>query len=77
MRLLGYLFTMSDPTVNSKTSLKLLRQTYTDDVLSTIIPRNTDIRDAHFNKQDIFTYNPKSTSAAAYMKLIEELFGHE
>jgi chromosome partitioning protein len=77
LRLLGYLFTMSDPTVNSKTSLKLLRQTYTDDVLSTIIPRNTDIRDAHFNKQDIYTYNPKSTSAAAYMKLIEELFGYE
>ena len=56
LKLLGYLFTMSDPTLNSKTSLKILRQTYTDSVLRTVIPRNTDIRDAHFNKQDIFAF---------------------
>ena len=72
--LMGFLFTMSDPTLNSKTSLKLLRQTYPDSVLKTVIPRNTDIRDAHFNKQDIFTFNPKSSSAAAYDRLINELF---
>jgi chromosome partitioning protein len=72
--LMGFLFTMSDPTVNSKTSLKLLRQTYPDSVLKTVIPRNTDIRDAHFNKQDIFTFNPKSSSAVAYERLINELF---
>jgi chromosome partitioning protein len=29
LELLGYLFTMSDPTINSITSLKILRQTYT------------------------------------------------
>jgi hypothetical protein len=28
------------------TSLQLLRQTYTDRVLATIIPRNTDMKDA-------------------------------
>jgi chromosome partitioning protein len=66
---------MSDPTVNSKTSLKILRQTYTDDVLKTVIPRNTDLRDAHFNKQDIFTYAPQSKSAEAYDRLLKELFG--
>jgi chromosome partitioning protein len=71
--LLGYLFTMSDPTLNSKTSLKILRQTYTDLVLKTVIPRNTDIRDAHFNKQDIFAFNPQSKSAQAYTRLLEEL----
>src|SRR3954469_20014586 len=43
--LAGFLFTMSDATVNSKTSLQLLRQTYTGQVLKTIIPRNTDLRD--------------------------------
>lgn len=75
--LLGYLFTMSDPTVNSKTSLKVLRQTYTEQVLKTVIPRNTDIRDAHFSKQDIFTFNPKSKSAQAYERLIEELFNEK
>lgn len=70
----GFLFTMSDSTVNSRTSLKILRQTYTELVLKTIIPRNTDIRDAHFNKKDIFTFNPQAKSAEAYQRLIKELF---
>jgi chromosome partitioning protein len=74
LKLKGYLFTMSDPTVNSKISLKILRQTYTGSVFETIIPRNTDLRDAHFNKQDIFAFNPASKSAEAYHRLIEELF---
>lgn len=73
LHVLGYLFTMSDPTINSKTSLRILRQTYTEQVLKTVIPRNTDLRDAHFNKQDIFAFNPNSKSAIAYQRLIEEL----
>lgn len=74
LQLLGYLFTMSDPTVNSKTSLRMLRQAYTDEVLKTVIPRNTDLRDAHFNKLDIFTAAPHSKSAEAYERLIGEVF---
>lgn len=74
LELLGYLFTMSDPTINTSTSLQILRQTYTQDVLNTIIPRNTDIRDAHMNKQDIFSFNPEAKSAKAYEKLIREVF---
>ena len=74
LTLKGYLFTMSDPTLNSKTSLRVLRQTYTDNVFDTIIPRNTDLRDAHFNKQDIFSFNPAAKSAEAYDRLIEEIF---
>lgn len=74
IQIAGFLFTMSDPTINSITSLKILRQTYTGAVLNTIIPRNTDIRDAHFNKKDIFTYAPESKSAQAYIKLLIELF---
>src|SRR5437660_374273 len=74
LALLGYLFAMSDATVNSSTSLQLLRQTYTGSVLQTIIPRNTDVRDAHFNQQDIFSYNPSAKAALAYNKLIKELF---
>jgi chromosome partitioning protein len=73
LQLLGYLFTMSDPTVNSRTSLKILRQTYTEQVVKTVIPRNTDIRDAHFQKQDVFGYAPQAKSADAYLRLIEEL----
>jgi len=74
LHLLGYLFTMSDPTVNSRTSLKILRETYADAVFETIIPRNTDMRDAHFNKQDIFAFSPESKSAEAYFRLVQEVF---
>jgi chromosome partitioning protein len=74
LKLLGYLYTMADPTVISRTSLRILRQTYGDNVLRTIIPRNTDVRDAHINKQDIFSFNSNAKSAEAYNKLIEELF---
>ena len=73
IQLAGFLYTMSDPTVNAKTSLRILRQTYTDAVLKTIIPRNTDIRDAHFNKQDVFAFAPNSKSAQAYQRLLREL----
>src|SRR5438067_538578 len=74
IELAGFLFTMSDPTVNSKTSLQILRQTYTGSVFNTVIPRNTDLRDAHFEKKDIFSFNPNAAAAQAYNKLINELF---
>src|SRR5438270_1972024 len=74
LALLGYLFTMSDPTINTSTSLQVLRQTYTDSVLKTVIPRNVDIRDAHFNHQDIFSFAPNSKSAHSYDKLLTERF---
>jgi chromosome partitioning protein len=72
--LIGYLFTMSEPTINASTSLQILRQTYTQKVLRTVIPRNTDLRDAHFNKTDIYTFNPRAKAALAYDKLIREVF---
>lgn len=74
MELRGFLFTMSDPTINAKTSLKILRQTYTSQVFTTVIPRNVDIRDAHFQKQDIFSFNPQAKAAHAYDRFIDELF---
>jgi chromosome partitioning protein len=74
LKLKGYLFTMSDSTKNSGISLQILRQTYTDKVLNTVIPRNTDLRDAHMNQQDIFSYSPTSNAAQAYTRLIQEMF---
>lgn len=74
LQLMGFLFTMSDPTITTKTSLQILRQTYTNAVLTTVIPRNTDVRDAHFHRKDIFTYAPLSKSAEAYSRLLVELF---
>lgn len=75
LKLAGFLFTMSEPTINSATSLKVLRQTYTDDVLNTVIPKNVNIREAHFHQQDIFAYDPTAKAAHAYGNLIKELFG--
>jgi chromosome partitioning protein len=77
LQLIGFLFTMSDPTINTAASLSVLRQNYPDLLLKSIIPRNTDLRDAHFSKQDIFTFNPNAKAAKAYAKLIEEVFIHE
>jgi len=74
IELAGFLFTMSDTTVNSKTSLQILRQTYTGQVFNTIIPRNTDLRDAHFNKKDIYSFNKNAPSAMAFQKLLKEVF---
>jgi chromosome partitioning protein len=74
LELAGFLFTMSDPTINTETSLRVLRQTYIGQALITIIPRNVDIREAHFNQKDIFTYNQHSKAANSYDKLITELF---
>ncbi|SRR5579871_1146978 len=74
LELRGFLFNMSDPTVNTANSLTILRKMYSDQLLNTIIPRNTDLRDAHFNKQDIFAYSPAAKGAAAYSQLIEELY---
>jgi chromosome partitioning protein len=74
LELLGFLFTMSEPTINTSTSLQILRQTYTSKVFNTVIPRNVDLRDAHFQKQDVFTYNKQSKAALAYDKLIREVF---
>ncbi len=77
LELAGFLFTMSDPTVNSKTSLQILRQTYTSTVFNTVIPRNTDLRDAHFQKQDIFSFSAKSAAAQAYEKFIKEFLKYD
>jgi chromosome partitioning protein len=74
LKIRGHLFTMCDPTINSRSSLKILRQTYPEYVLKTVIPRNTDLRDAHFSKQDVFSFAPQSKAAQAYAKLIDELF---
>jgi chromosome partitioning protein len=73
LELLGILFTMSEATVNSRTSLQILRQTYTSKVFKTVIPKNTDIKDAHFQRQDIFTYKSTAPSALAYKKLLKEI----
>ncbi len=74
LKIRGYLFSMADNTVNSKTSLKILRQTFPEYTFTNIIPRNVDLKDASMNKQDIFAYNPKCVGAEAYERVIKEAF---
>lgn len=74
LKIAGYLFTIGDHTTGSKVSLKILRQTYPEYTLNTIIPKNVDARDASSAKQDIFGFNSKSNAADAYMRVIEEVF---
>lgn len=76
LKLLGYLFTMSDSTNNSKVSIQLMRRTFPGKVFKTIVPRNTAIRDAHFSHSDIFSHDPTASSAQAYKKLLREVFIH-
>jgi chromosome partitioning protein len=72
--LYGMLFNLSDNTNATTASLQLLRQTYPNKVFRTIIPRNTDIKEAQLSKQDIFTFNNKANAAVAYKNLIKEIF---
>ncbi len=74
LELLGMLFNLSDNTNATTASLQLLRQTYQNKVFHTIIPRNTDIKEAQLSKNDIFTFNSKANAAIAYRNLIKELF---
>ncbi len=74
LRMRGFLFNKSDGTNNTRESLKILRQAYPEHVFNTIIPRNVDLKDASFNRQDIFTYSPHSKAADAYQRLIQEVF---
>lgn len=74
LELLGMLFNLSDNTNATTASLQLLRQTYPNKVFRTIIPRNTDIKEAQLSKKDIFSFNSKANAAIAYNNLIKELF---
>ena len=74
LELMGVLLKLSDNTNATTASLQLLRQTYPNKVFRTIIPRNTDIKEAQLSKKDIFTFNSKANAAIAYKNLIKELF---
>jgi chromosome partitioning protein len=75
--LFGMLFNLSENTNATVASLQLLRQTYPNKVFRTIIPRNTDIKEAQLSKQGIFSFNNRANAAIAYKKLIQEIFGYE
>jgi chromosome partitioning protein len=53
----GILFNKSDNTNATTASLQLLRQAYSNKVFRTIIPRNTDVKEAQLSKLDLFSFN--------------------
>lgn len=77
VELKGILFNMSEPTINTRDSKKLLEDIYGKHTFKTIIPRNTDVKDAHLNKMSIFEYKATSPAAQAYAKFINELLSDE
>lgn len=70
----GILLNKSDQTLATTESVNLLQKIYPDLFLPIIIPRNTDVKNAHYRKEDIFTYNTKASAALAYEKLVQEVF---
>lgn len=70
----GILLNKSDTTIATTESVTMLKQMYPELLLPTIIPRNTDVKNAHYRKEDIFTYNAKASAAIAYEKLVQEVF---
>lgn len=70
----GILLNKSDQTIATTETVNMLKQMYSDLFLPIVIPRNTDIKNAHYRKEDIFTYNAKANAAIAYERLVEELF---
>lgn len=69
----GIVFVMADTTISSKESLRILRQAYTDAVCKTIVHRAVAMRDASFQHQSIFDYEPDSRVASDYELLAKEI----
>jgi chromosome partitioning protein len=74
LEIAGILFNKSENTKSTTVSLQLLRQAYPNKVFRTIIPKNTDIKEAQLSKRDIFSFNNKANAAIAYRNLIKEIF---
>lgn len=70
----GILFNLSEPTNNTKTSKKLLLQSYGDLVMKSNIPKNVALKDASLAKIDIFAYEPDSAGSHSYKKVINEIY---
>ena len=70
----GILLNKSDQTIATTESVTMLKQMYPELILPIIIPRNTDVKNAHYRKEDIFTYNNRAPAATAYDSLVKELF---
>ncbi|BDD02194.1 ParA family protein [Persicobacter psychrovividus] len=72
--LLGVFVTMySNNQVAQEISLEELQNAHGDNLMKTIIPRNTAIQQARLTNKDILRYSRASDATKAYMELTEEM----
>jgi chromosome partitioning protein len=74
LQLLGMVVTIFDGRLTiAKDVVALLRQTYEDDVLDTVIHKNVRLDEAASGQSDIFSFDPASRGAQDYRALLEEV----
>ena len=70
----GVLLTMHDTRSNiGYEVINEVRTYFKEKVFKTIIPRNVALKNASFNRQDIYSFEPECKGAKAYQRLIEEV----
>jgi len=78
LRIEGILLTMFDDRTNlARQVADDLREFFTDDVLSTVIPRSIRLAEAPSYGKPILMYDPRSRGAESYIKLAKEILENE
>lgn len=78
LKIEGILLTMYDDRTNlARTVAEDLRDFFSDEVFSTIIPRSVRLAEAPSHGKPIFTYDPRSRGAESYLKLAKEILANE
>jgi chromosome partitioning protein len=73
----GLLLTMYDERTNLSSAVaKDLRDFYGPKVLETVIPRNVRLAEAPSFGKPVFSYDPRSRGAEAYLELTKEILKH-
>jgi chromosome partitioning protein len=74
----GILLTMYDERTNlTRQVAEDLRDFFTDDVLTTVIPRSVRLAEAPSYGKPILMYDPRSRGAESYIKLAKEILANE
>ena len=73
LRIGGLLLTMWERTNVARDAQELLRHHFGDVLFDTVIPKNVKLEEAHSRHLSVFEYDPISTGAQAYSRLVEEV----
>jgi chromosome partitioning protein len=69
----GVLCTMHDNTNVAKDAVNAIKKRFAAAAFTTTIPKNIKLEEAHSRAQHIFDYDPYSTGAEAYQRLVGEI----